>query len=57
MIIRTIKDLKTAIENLPDDLAVEGYNGGDIPRLISYWIHDPNPESWYEKKAFIISTD
>lgn len=38
--IKTIKDLKEIIQNLPDDMVVMAYNGGDGGlRGVGYWIH------------------
>ena len=37
--IRTIKELKEIIQNLPDDMEVMGYNGGNGDLVcISHWI-------------------
>ncbi len=37
--IRTIKDLKEIIKDLPDDMEVMGYNGGNGDLVcISHWI-------------------
>lgn len=38
MIIRTVKDIKNIINNLPDDMLVAGYNGGDDLVCLSSWV-------------------
>ena len=54
--ILTIKDLKEVIKNLPDDMDVMGYNGGngDLFR-IGHWILEKDNE--YPIGAFVISVD
>lgn len=40
--IRTVKELKEVIKDLPDDMEVEGYDGGDRPRPVSLYTHTPS---------------
>ena len=49
----TVKDLKEKIKNLPDDMPVLGYNGGNGDLYpIATWIGDDD-----EGKVFVISVD
>ena len=54
--ILTIQDLKNAIYNLPDNMDVMCYNGGngDLFR-IGHWINEKDHE--YPEGAFVISVD
>lgn len=49
----TIKDLKQQIENLPDDMIVMAYTGGNGDlHPVSSWIEDPKIE---DIPAFVIN--
>ena len=48
MLVTTIKELKAAIQNLPDDLKVYGFNGHDYLSAVMVY----KPES---TEAFIVS--
>ena len=54
--IETIKDLKNLIKDLPDDMDVMGYNGGngDLYTIL-YWINEPNEE--YPNGTLVISVE
>lgn len=58
--IRTIKELKEIIQNLPDDMEVMGYNGGNGDLVcISHWIisEEDLDEDLDVKPTLVISTD
>lgn len=56
--IKTIKDLREAIKELPDDMPVSGYAGsGREECLVSSWISDIDEEAGINEKIFVISTD
>lgn len=52
----TIKDLKDVIKNLPDDMPLGGYNGGNGDLVVlSHWISED--EESEESPTFVISTN
>lgn len=64
--IRTIKELKEAIKNLPDDMLVQGYDGSDRECFITYWLMTEDTLTEEEindgfdgvaPSIFVISTD
>ena len=63
--IKTIKDLKEIIQNLPDDMEVMGYKGGYL-WCISHWIISETTLTDEEKRdgypngvipTFVLSVD
>jgi hypothetical protein len=66
MLIKTVKELKDVISNLPDDMEVQGYDGSDRTCNISFWLHTKDTLSYEEindgyngvpPSIMIISTD
>jgi hypothetical protein len=58
-LIKTIKELKEAIKDLPDEMLVEGYNGGDTPTNVTVWTIDKDEitDEDINDGIFVISTD
>lgn len=59
--INTVKDLKEVIQNLPDDMLIRAYNGGngDIHPFSSHWILSKDNLTEEEIKGYnheVIST-
>ena len=63
MRIKTIKDLKEAIDKLPDDMPVMGYKGGngDAHPVSAYdshkWMSEEEIEELEEPHIYIIDVD
>lgn len=59
--IITIKDLKEIIKDLPDDMDVMGYNGGNGDLIcLSHWISEldwNNADEEYPNGLLVISVD
>ena len=59
MILRTVGDLKKALEEFPDAMPIEGYDGRDGGRLVSVYLLDYSEVDDGEKPppTVVISTD
>jgi hypothetical protein len=40
--IKTVGELRAVIADLPDDMPVIGYDGGDLWKLIGWWVAPVN---------------
>lgn len=53
----TVKDLRAAIQDLPDGLAVEGYDGSDAERGVAVYMQDYDEVDETLNPVLVISTD
>jgi hypothetical protein len=59
MVVKTVGELRKALEGYPDDLPLVGYNGGGNERPIDVYPLDPSDEELKAgcKKALMVDTD